>query len=205
MTNSKTILEHIRRYADDAHGDQRRKYLPEQRYIVHPIRVMELCEAYENDVNILAAALLHDVLEDTPISEEELGRFLQKTMNADDAQKTLRYVVELTDVYIKADYPHLNRRQRKTKENERLRKISPQAQTIKYADITDNCIEIVQHDTDFAPLFLRECREVLHLLHRGNKDLYRRAQEAVSAGLDSLPKPKRKNQTQEDYGQNNLH
>jgi|SRR5690606_9120748 len=190
MTNSKTILEHIRRYADDAHGDQRRKYLPEQRYIVHPIRVMELCEAYESDVNILAAALLHDVLEDTPISEEELGRFLQETINADDAQKTLRYVVELTDVYIKADYPHLNRRQRKAKENERLQKISPQAQTIKYADITDNCIEIVQHDTDFAPLFLRECQDVLDKLDKGNKALYRRAQEAVSAGLDSVPKSK---------------
>lgn len=193
MMDNKNILDQIRRYADDAHGDQRRKYLPEERYIVHPVRVMERCNAHENDVSILAAALLHDVLEDTPVSEEELGHFLQKTMNAEHARKTLRYVVELTDVYIKPDYPHLNRRQRKAKENERLRKISPQAQTIKYADITDNCLEIIQHDVDFAPRFLRECQDVLDKLDKGNKVLYRRAQEAVSAGLNSLPKSERKN------------
>ncbi|WP_297333190.1 hypothetical protein [Flavobacterium sp.] len=37
------ILHRIREYADDAHGSQMRKYTPE-RYIVHPVRVMEtLC------------------------------------------------------------------------------------------------------------------------------------------------------------------
>lgn len=192
MMSSKNILDHIRRYADDAHGDQRRKYLPEQRYIVHPVRVMELCEAYESDVNILAAALLHDVLEDTPVSEEELNHFLQEKMTPDDAQKVLRYVVELTDVYIKTDYPHLNRHKRKTKENKRLQTISPQAQTVKYADIMDNCTEIIQHDMSFAPLFLRECRDVLHVLNKGNKNLYRRAVETVTAGLDSLQRSKRR-------------
>ncbi|PRD56806.1 metal-dependent phosphohydrolase [Sphingobacterium gobiense] len=156
---------------------------------------MELCEAYESDVNILAVALLHDVLEDTAVSEEELSRFLRETMAANDAQKTLRYVIELTDIYIKADYLHLNRRQRKTRENERFQKITPQAQTIKYADITDNCIEIVKHDTDFALLFLHECRDVLHLLNKGNEDLYQRAVDAVSTALDNLPQSKRENRS----------
>ncbi|MGN6567929.1 MAG: hypothetical protein ACTHJ0_08255 [Flavipsychrobacter sp.] len=35
-------LEEVIAFADKAHGSQMRKYTPE-RYIVHPIRVMELC------------------------------------------------------------------------------------------------------------------------------------------------------------------
>ena len=37
------ILAAIRKFADEAHGEQKRKYTPE-RYIVHPVRVMELVE-----------------------------------------------------------------------------------------------------------------------------------------------------------------
>ena len=189
--SSENVLERIRQYADEAHGDQRRKYTPE-RYIVHPIRVMELCKEHEEDVHILAAALLHDVLEDTPVSEEELYHFLEENMGKTSAKKTLDYVVELTDVYTKEDYPHLNRRQRKEKEHKRLQKVSPQAQSIKYADITDNCIEIVRYDTAFAPLFLRECQHALDGLHKGNQALRKRAVEIVSAGLENLQPYKRK-------------
>jgi (p)ppGpp synthase/HD superfamily hydrolase len=59
------ILAAITDFADIAHGSQMRKYTPE-RYIVHPARVMRLCQEYTDDVTVLAAALLHDVLEDTP-------------------------------------------------------------------------------------------------------------------------------------------
>jgi (p)ppGpp synthase/HD superfamily hydrolase len=57
-------LETIKDFANKAHGDQKRRYTPDK-YVVHPIRVMELCKEYTNDVTVLAAALLHDVLEDT--------------------------------------------------------------------------------------------------------------------------------------------
>ena len=49
-------LEKVKQYADEAHGSQMRKYTP-QRYIVHPIEVMEICSEYTNDLCILAAAL----------------------------------------------------------------------------------------------------------------------------------------------------
>jgi (p)ppGpp synthase/HD superfamily hydrolase len=32
---------------------------------------MEICSQYTNDIMILAAALLHDVLEDTPVTRNE--------------------------------------------------------------------------------------------------------------------------------------
>ena len=77
------ILNTIRDYADTAHGTQMRKYTPE-RYIVHPIRVMETCRNYDSRLPILAAALLHDVLEDTPVTEAEMRDFLHSVMDAAD-------------------------------------------------------------------------------------------------------------------------
>src|SRR5688500_3177393 len=106
------VLQKIRDYADNAHGEQTRKYTPE-RYIVHPVRVMETVRQYDPRLPMLAAALLHDVLEDTPVTEDELHDFLKTVMSDTDAAETLHLVVEMTDVYVKSAYPRLNRRERK--------------------------------------------------------------------------------------------
>src|SRR3954454_23071399 len=112
------ILEEIKDFADRAHGNQMRRYTPE-RYIVHPIRVMKTCKEYTNDITILAAALLHDVLEDTPVTKKELLAFLLKLMSEENAKRTVQLVEELTDIYIKENYPTWNRKKRKIKEAER--------------------------------------------------------------------------------------
>lgn len=179
------VLEQVKDYADQAHGSQRRKYTPD-RYIVHPIRVMECCRAYNNSLPVLASALLHDVLEDTPVTEADMHAFLVTVMSTADAQQTIKLVVDLTDVFTKEAYPYWNRRKRKQKEIERMSKVSPDAQTVKYADILDNCNEIVEHDPNFAPKFLRECRMLLDAMPSGNPDLYQRSQEAVNAGIARL-------------------
>jgi len=178
-------LEEIRDFADRAHGEQMRKYTPD-RYIVHPVRVMELCREYTQDVEILSAALLHDVLEDTPVTQEQLREFLLEKMDRDKAMHTIKLVAELTDVYVKKDFPRMNRRSRKEKEAERMAQTSDAAQTIKYADIIDNCAEIVQHDADFARVFLSECRNLLKIMTRGNPALHKRAQETVSNAMGNL-------------------
>ncbi|HEV7329792.1 MAG TPA: HD domain-containing protein [Flavisolibacter sp.] len=172
------VLQEIRDFADRAHGTQLRKYSPD-RYIVHPVRVMEICRRHTDDLPVLAAALLHDVLEDTPVTKNELHGFLATLMKEEDTVKTMQLVVELTDVYTKVVYPRWNRRKRKTKEAERIRKTSGESQTVKYADIIDNCREIVQHDPDFAQVFLRECRGLLRVMPKGNEVLYREAVDTV--------------------------
>ncbi|MGN7719791.1 HD domain-containing protein [Chitinophaga sp. 22620] len=176
------ILQAVRDFADKAHGDQTRKYSPD-RYIVHPIRVMETCREYTSDISILAAALLHDVLEDTPVSQKELFHFLESIMDRDLIRRTLGYVVELTDVYTKTAYPQWNRRTRKGKELERLISTSPESQTIKYADILDNAKDVVEHDPDFAKVFLMEYRTILRKLDKGEEDLRIRATALVEEGL----------------------
>lgn len=179
------ILGKIADFGDEAHGEQMRKYVPD-RYMVHPKRVMEKLKHYTNDKTVLAAALLHDVLEDTPVSEEQMLRFLKSLMNEEDAKRTTKLVVELSDVYVKEDYPKLNRRTRKAKELDRLITTSGDSQTIKYADILDNTLEIVDQDTSFALVYLREVRQILRKLDKGNTKLHEEAVNAVEAGLQKL-------------------
>jgi guanosine-3',5'-bis(diphosphate) 3'-pyrophosphohydrolase len=176
------ILEQIKDFAAKAHGEQRRKFADEP-YIAHPIRVMELCAAYTNDITVLAAALLHDVLEDTPVKKEEISSFLLTIMDTGKAQRTLQLVDDLTDRYVKSNYPQWNRRKRKAKEAERLADTGADSQTIKYADIIDNSAEIAHQETDFAKPFLLECNALLKKIVKGNQELYKRAMETVQNGL----------------------
>lgn len=179
------ILDQVTDFADQAHGNQKRKYTPE-RYIVHPVRVMKMLTEYTHEVSVLSAALLHDVLEDTPVKGEEIEIFVSGLMLKTEVRKTMMLVEELTDVYIKSDYAHLNRRQRKELELSRIIKTSPDAQTIKYADIIDNCTEIVKYDRGFASRFVPECREILRHATTGDRRLYDRALEALNVEMGKV-------------------
>jgi hypothetical protein len=179
------ILDKIRSFADAAHGSQIRKYSKE-RYINHPVRVMETCREYTQDLPVLAAALLHDVLEDTKVTRQELNKFLISVMGTGLATITHHLVVELTDVYIKPDYPLLNRRTRRTKEAERLGGVSPEAQMIKYADIIDNVVDISRQDTDFALVYIRESKQLLQQIDKGDPALYQRAIQIVDETLQAF-------------------
>lgn len=173
-----TTLQQIANFAGKAHGKQRRKFADEP-YINHPVRVMEICREYTNDICVLSAALLHDVLEDTETTKEEIRNFLRTVMDDESINRTIKLVEELTDIYTKKRYPQLNRRQRKSKEAERLSKTSAQAQTIKYADIIDNSQDIVNAEPDFTRLFLYECRTFVNVMNAGNPDLRRRAGQLI--------------------------
>jgi (p)ppGpp synthase/HD superfamily hydrolase len=182
------ILQQVTGFADKAHGAQLRKYTPE-RYIVHPVRVMEMCRVHHATLPVLAAALLHDVLEDTAVSQQQMAAFLLTVMEEGEAKRTIELVVELTDVYTKKKYSRWNRRKRKEKEARRIEQTSGDSQTVKYADIIDNCREIAVHDPEFATVFLNECRMLLKRMPRGNPGLYRQAIETVDNCLRQLPPP----------------
>ncbi len=173
-----TTLKKIAAFADKAHGNQQRKYIQEK-YIEHPLRVMRICKSYGYPLPGLAAAILHDVLEDTSTTPKQIKDFLLTVMNEDNADHTLELVIELTDVYTKHQYPKFNRRKRKTLEADRMEIISAEAQSIKYADIIDNAREITQHDIDFAPVFLRECRMLIQKMKNGNANLREEAIEIL--------------------------
>ena len=60
-------------------------------------------------------------------------------------------------------------------DRQRLAESSREVQTIKVADLIDNTPSIVQHDPDFARVYLREKRDLLNVLTLADQDLVDRA------------------------------
>ena len=151
-------------FAEAAHRGQKRKYTGED-YIEHPIAVaLAVREQFPDDSSMVCAALLHDVLEDTDVDHAQLRAFLHRTCNSLAAERILKLVVELTDVYTKEDFEYLNRAERKRREAERLSSASYEAQCIKRADIHDNSLSINEHDPKFAEVFNSEKAFLLSLM-----------------------------------------
>src|ERR1700741_4941623 len=98
--DQEVIIQQVKEFASTAHGDQRRKYSGE-RYMAHLLRVMNTTYLHLNTLPVLSAALLHDVLEDTPISDNEMKHFLQSVMAPEDSEHALSIVKKLTESYNK--------------------------------------------------------------------------------------------------------
>lgn len=57
--------------AEMLHRGQKRKFTGEP-YIVHPFAVLDILQRYTDDIDILCAGVLHDTLEDTPYTYEQM-------------------------------------------------------------------------------------------------------------------------------------
>ena len=148
--------------AKNAHEeiDQKRKYTNEP-YIVHPENVAKLVKLVTQDEEMIAAAWLHDTVEDTFLDIEDINRVFGK--------RVAKLVGELTDVSILSDG---NRRVRKNLDLVHTMLASPQAKTIKLADLIDNLKSIRAHDEKFVLTYLIEMRNLLRVLIEGNDYLY---------------------------------
>lgn len=172
------LVEKALVFATAAHAavGQTRKYTGEP-YISHPIRVMQLVAIHVDDATpeMLAAALLHDVVEDTKVN------FATILMHfGDDVAKL---VAELTKVSKPEDG---NRETRKALDKAFLAKASNEAKTIKLADIIHNLSDIESAEEGFAWKFLKEKESVLDVLSEGDITLYVMALEAVSKAKNVL-------------------
>lgn len=64
------IINKAYNYAKDKHKDQER--VSGEKYIIHPMNVAYILAELELDDSTIAAALLHDVVEDTEITHEDI-------------------------------------------------------------------------------------------------------------------------------------
>lgn len=162
-------------FATMAHEGQWRKYTREP-YIVHPKAVADILYTYTDaSPHVLAAGLLHDVLEDTEVQESQLRREFGETI-AD-------LVLEVTDVSKPSDG---NRAARKALDREHLMQASPEGKRIKLADLIDNTKTIVEYDPKFAKVYLAEKDALLPVLREGNAFLWYWAKEQVGTSRASL-------------------
>ena len=167
-----TLTDKARIYATSAHAavGQKRKYTNEP-YINHPAAVVQIVSTVPHTDEMIAAAWLHDVVEDTQVTIEDIA--------AEFGPVVASLVGDLTDVSPPEDG---NRAARKAIDREHSAKASPQAKTIKLADLIDNTRSIVQHDPEFAKVYLAEKALLLPFLNEGDAQLHELAMSLVFRG-----------------------
>ncbi|AHF75235.1 Metal dependent phosphohydrolase [Sodalis praecaptivus] len=174
-----TLEQRARRFAREAHGkrDQRRKYTQEP-YIIHPAAVVEWVRQVPHNEAMLAAAWLHDTVEDTGVS---LGQIQQ------------RFGVEVAELVAMLTLPAFpGPTSRVVKQQAALRHLAnacDEAKTIKLADIIDNTCSLIRYDADFASVYLVEKKLQLEVLSGGDSRLWREAERTLDKGLQTLRQP----------------
>ena len=147
--------------------DVRRKYT-DKPYITHCIEVANIVKKHNGTENMVAAAFLHDTVEDTKTTIGEI----YKEFGAE-----IGFMVQcLTDVTVPEDG---NRAVRKGIEAQRLSQAPSEVHTIKLADMLSNGKDISKHDARFAKVYMREMLSLLVLLTKGDTGLFRKCRDMI--------------------------
>jgi (p)ppGpp synthase/HD superfamily hydrolase len=162
------IVERARIFATAAHAAVRqlRKYSNEP-YIYHPAAVVKLVASVPHTPEMLAAAWLHDVIEDTGVEFD--------TLRFEFGDEVAELVAWLTDEPRESG----NRTMRKAMDCDRLAHSPKTAQTIKLADLIDNTLTIEERDPDFAVVYRKEKAALLEVLTKGDAALMKMAKEQL--------------------------
>jgi guanosine-3',5'-bis(diphosphate) 3'-pyrophosphohydrolase len=153
-------------FATRAHAEagQTRAYTGEP-YIVHPIDVMMVLKRLGiRDETVLAAALLHDVVEDTPTTIEDVAAHCGLDVARLVDQVTNKPGETFTDRLV------------------RLGAADWQAQAIKCADIASNCRELPRLDPVRATTYLPKKKREVNVLSRAPCALW-----ALADNMTNLP------------------
>lgn len=169
------LIYRAKTFAVSAHDgvNQRRKYTGDP-YWTHPMRVARMVAATDNSTpEMVAAAWLHDTVEDTPVTLDEIvDRF---------GEEVAIYVYYLTDI---STLDMGNRATRKAIDRRHTVSVrtTPYAHavaTIKLADCVDNSTSIVRYGKGFTPVYMREIAELVSQLSFGDPWLWAAAQMQI--------------------------
>ena len=144
--NRKALSDFVRAlaFASRKHSQQRRKDEEASPYINHPIALVSILavEAEIHDPDVLCAALLHDTIEDTETSVEELV--------ATFGGRVALLVQEVTDD------KRLPKAERKLLQVEHAAHLSAKARLVKLADKIANLRDVVDNPPVDWPLARRQ-------------------------------------------------
>ena len=178
MINSILVLK-AAQFAAIKHRDQRRKDVESSPYIIHPISVALAIADIGGikEPEILAAALLHDTLEDTKTSVSELDEVFGETVR--------KYVEEVTDD------KSLLKDERKQKQIEHAVNLSRGATLIKLGDKISNVSDVTHSppagwDTERRKQYLDWAEAVINNCPKVNNALEEHFTEVLSNGRNVL-------------------
>ena len=169
-------------FAADKHRDQRRRGRERSPYINHPIAVAEILTGVGGitDLASIQAALLHDTVEDTNTTPEQLAEQF--------GDEVMRLVMEVTDDQ------DLKKEERKRLQIEHARDLTAKAKEIKMADKIANITDIM----DSPPEDWDEARRLEYLdwgervvagCRDANQRLAQRFDELVTEARSAIMNP----------------
>lgn len=133
-------------FAAERHKNQRRKGAGKVPYINHPLNVTRiLSDCGEEDVDLLIAAALHDVIEDTISSEEDI-KGLSNVILSKYGETVLFTVLEVSD------NKSLPVEERKRLQVVNTPDLSERAKKLKIADKISNILDIASDPPENWPL-----------------------------------------------------
>jgi (p)ppGpp synthase/HD superfamily hydrolase len=155
------------KFATEAHKGQLRKYTNEP-YIFHPIHVSNVVKLAGGSIEMVAASLLHDVVEDCEsVSMCDILQF---------GVVVHRYVYFLTEPI---KIVGINRKARKRIYNEQLGNSPVAVKTIKLADSIHNMECIYKYDKKFGVTYFEEKCDLLPYLDGGNEILFKKMKKMI--------------------------
>lgn len=177
-TNDNPLLEsRAKAFAESAHEGQFRKYTG-QPYFSHPARVAAEVFRMGFQSQMVAAAFLHDVVEDCGVWIE--------TIESEFGLPVASLVFELTN---KTKEMKLPRAERKRIDRQFLRYASPQAKIIKLIDRIDNLSEMDGAPQDFKLLYSRESILLADVIGHVHPDLEVRLRSSACAIASTSASP----------------
>jgi (p)ppGpp synthase/HD superfamily hydrolase len=166
-------------FAAEKHKNQKRKGEDASPYINHPLFVALLLSenAGVNDQEILAAALLHDTVEDTNTTPEEIENSFGKRIRD--------LVAEVTDD------KSLPKAERKLRQIEHAKELSVGAALIKIADKISNVLDVTNNppnnwDLERRREYLNWAEKVVANMSKVNEELENEFRRALREGRTKL-------------------
>jgi len=154
------MLEKVLKFAIKHHGNQLYGSLP---YSFHLTQVFDICKPYGIIAQILA--ILHDVKEDTHVTDEEI---LELLYSLDDIPSGKEQFI-LESIHYISDEKGKNRKERKQKTNEKLSKIKEEffvVLIVKVADRLCNTKHSVESKSTLLEMYQREYTEFKKAVYR---------------------------------------
>jgi len=163
-------------FAMEAHKGQKRKYTGNP-YTDHIAEVAAIACTIDSDEVSIATAWLHDVHEDQLTDAQNLYDSFIKKFGGEIGILLADNVLLLSDMDIG------NRKERKEKSRIRLSQCNGFIQNIKVADLISNTSSIVDHDPDFAKIYIEEKRLLLDVLTLADARLVEMARKQCEVKL----------------------
>ena len=193
MINKKYIIDSAKYIATKAHEgfDKGRKYCGISNICSHSEEVVQLVRSVTNTDEVIAAAWLHDMIE-IQLANSQMAA-LHKSLRAPFLDATFiakkfgydvaSLVCHVTDVSRPEDG---SRKARRVIDLKHAEVASPEAKTIKIADLISHVKRAVHLNSTFAKEYLSSKGVLLNVLEGGDPVLWKQADELIGGLLSQI-------------------